>query len=541
MSNSAPGPAKTSSELCRFFPFSKSIRGPQVKALAAIERAYHRGKRFILLELPTGTGKSAIAIAAARWASSWGSGAYILSPQKALTAQYMRDFAADGLVELRGRASYRCEDFESNCDIGARLRRKNLSACEHCPYRLAKDEFTAQSVGVTNFDYFLAETLYARQLPRRSLIVVDEAHNLEQKIIAFTDFEIAPSTLQRYSVAIPPIVDGDLRSASLWIRREMIPAVGKFIFDISEDDIARAEIRRQAENLLQCMRRFLAADQKKWAFWRRGKKLVFRPLHAAQYAREFLFSRAQMVLIMSATILDFAVFSRNLGIGEEDCECLALASDFPVKNRPLFYRPLGSMNFRQKAETLPKIAAALDKLLRARADRKGLIHTNSYEINGLLTRALVAAGHRDRIITHEPGGAETALERHSSHPGPTVLCSPAMTEGLDLRDDLSRFQVVVKVPYPNFTDPYVAARKRLDRDWYFWQTAMRLIQATGRSVRSPDDFAETYIVDRNFEDFQRRCRHLLPSWWLAAVCEPRERKPPSSAISSRPELHRRRS
>jgi Helicase C-terminal domain len=54
-----------------------------------------------------------------------------------------------------------------------------------------------------------------------------------------------------------------------------------------------------------------------------------------------------------------------------------------------------------------------------------------------------------------------------------------MTEGLDLHDDLSRFQVVVKVPYPNFTDPYIAVRKRLDRDWYLWQTAMRLIQATG--------------------------------------------------------------
>jgi Rad3-related DNA helicase len=135
-----------------------------------------KGRQFVFLELPTGTGKSAKAIAAARWASTWGDGAYILSPQKALTAQYMRDFQAAGLHELRGRASYHCRDFQTSCEIGASLRGENVRACERCPYRTAKEEFVAQPMGVTNFDYFLAETRYAGQLPRRSMLVIDEAH-----------------------------------------------------------------------------------------------------------------------------------------------------------------------------------------------------------------------------------------------------------------------------------------------------------------------------------------------------------------------------
>jgi Rad3-related DNA helicase len=148
----------------------------------------------------------------------------------------------------------------------------------------------------------------------------------------------------------------------------------------------------------------------------------------------------------------------------------------------------------------------------------------------MLTNALAAAGHSNRIITHGPGGAEGAIERHRLTPGPTVLCSPAMTEGIDLADDLSRFQVIVKVPYPVHKNPYVAARMR-DKGWYEWQTAMRLIQATGRSVRSQVDFAETYIVDSEFGEFRRRSRRLLPTWWLEAVIEPMERKP---AISDKP-------
>lgn len=539
MSEPSQRSATRSSQIRDYFPFSDRIRPAQEKALAVIQRARDNSKKFVLLELPTGTGKSAVAIAAAQWASTWGNGAYILSPQKTLTAQYMRDFASCGLAELRGRASYPCRDFETDCEVGGSLRGKDATTCLSCPYKAAKDDFVANKMGVTNFDYFLAETLYSGQLPRRSMLVIDEAHNLEQKVLGFTDFEIFPSTLQRYSVAIPTFENGDVEGASEWIQKEMIPAVDNFISNIPEGDVDNSDSRREAENLLRRMRRFIGSDQQEWAFWSDGKTLVFRPLGAAKYAGDFLFARADIVVIMSATILDFNVFSRTLGLADQDCECLAVPSDFPVKNRPIYYRPLGSMNFRNKGETLPKIAEALDKLLRARPDRKGLIHTNSYEMNRILTKALAAAGHGARIITHGPGGAEGAIERHRKSRGPTVLCSPAMTEGLDLRDDLSRFQVVVKVPYPNFKDPYVAARKQLDGGWYPWQTAMRLIQATGRSVRSQTDFAETYIVDSDFQQFRRMSRHLLPGWWLDAVSESAERKPAASTGPTQMDQERR--
>jgi len=522
--------AARSSQICDYFPFPATIRKAQEKALEAITRAYQARKKFVLMELPTGTGKSGVAIAAATWASSWGDGAYILSPQKALTAQYMRDFEGVGLVELRGRASYHCHEFGTDCETGTRMRGKNPNACAGCAYKIAKDRFVAQKVGVTNFDYFLAETLYSGQLPRRSMLVIDEAHNLEQKVLGFTEFEISPLTLQRYSVPIPSICDGDLSAATEWVSRDMIPAVDHFVSKIAEDDVEKAEVRQEAENLARKMRRFVSGEQAEWAFWNDEKKLVFRPLSAARYASSFLFSRANMVLIMSATILDFAVFRRTLNIAETDCECLALESDFPARNRPIIYRPLGSMTFQHKRETLSKIAEALDKLLRARPDRKGLIHTNSYEMNRILTNALTAAGHGHRIITHRPGGAEAALQQHRFNPDPTVLCSPAMTEGVDLADDLSRFQVIVKVPYPVHKDPYVAARMR-EKGWYEWQTAMRLVQATGRSVRSATDFAETYIVDSEFGKFRIKSRRLLPNWWAEAVIEPAERKP---VISERP-------
>src|SRR5437899_33634 len=90
------------------FPLAK-MRPGQEEALEAIERAYREGKRGIIIEAPTGSGKSAIAIAAAGWAVQLGvgkgesPGAYILTPQKQLQDQYMRDFERGGLVQLKGR------------------------------------------------------------------------------------------------------------------------------------------------------------------------------------------------------------------------------------------------------------------------------------------------------------------------------------------------------------------------------------------------------------------------------------------------------
>ena len=75
------------------FPFP-SVRPAQEQAFEAIDRAYAQNKKFIIIEAPTGSGKSGIAVAAGSFAktqtahsATFEPGAYILSPQKSLTAQ----------------------------------------------------------------------------------------------------------------------------------------------------------------------------------------------------------------------------------------------------------------------------------------------------------------------------------------------------------------------------------------------------------------------------------------------------------------------
>jgi len=38
-----------------------------------------------------------------------------------------------------------------------------------------------------------------------------------------------------------------------------------------------------------------------------------------------------------------------------------------------------------------------------------------------------------------------------------------------------------KGPYPNMGDRWAAAKRKHNQEWYYWQTALILIQAYGRS------------------------------------------------------------
>jgi Rad3-related DNA helicase len=95
--------------------------------------------------------------------------------------------------------------------------------------------------------------------------------------------------------------------------------------------------------------------------------------------------------------------------------------------------------------------------------------------------------------------------------------SPSLQTGLDLKDELSRFQIITKVPYPNKNDRWINAKRNSNEDWYYWQTALKLVQASGRSIRSKEDWAKTYILDSAFGYFVNKNRNILPDWFIQAV------------------------
>ena len=86
---------------------------------------------------------------------------------------------------------------------------------------------------------------------------------------------------------------------------------------------------------------------------------------------------------------------------------------------------------------------------------KGIIHTTSYEQLNFI-RENISKENRRRLLETDPEvQRDEIIEEHFKTTKPTVLISPSLHLGLDLKDDLSRFQVIVKVPYPSLADRWI--------------------------------------------------------------------------------------
>jgi Rad3-related DNA helicase len=223
--------------------------------------------------------------------------------------------------------------------------------------------------------------------------------------------------------------------------------------------------------------------------------------------------------MMSATILDSKAFCTSLGLAPEEVKFIRVSSEFPIQNRPIYPTNIAYLNFNnlKLPEIQSKISRAIDNLMTLHKNNKGIIHTTSYEQLNFINENISEINRRRLLVTDPEVQRDEVIEEHVNTTKPTVLISPSLHLGLDLKDDLSRFQIITKVPYPNKSDRWTDAKRKMDEDWYYWQTALRLIQGYGRSIRSKDDWAKTYVLDTAFGYFIKKNKNILPDWFTQAI------------------------
>jgi Rad3-related DNA helicase len=137
-------------------------------------------------------------------------------------------------------------------------------------------------------------------------------------------------------------------------------------------------------------------------------------------------------------------------------------------------------------------------------------------MNALLEQCKPANSRR--FITQKEYPDKAMLLKAHQQADNSIIVAPAMHEGLNLIDDLSRFQIICKVPYANFYDnKQLARRVEVDQKYYTWLTALKLIQSYGRSIRSENDFADTYVIDEAILRFITDAKSMLPTWFTEAI------------------------
>ena len=252
--------------------------------------------------------------------------------------------------------------------------------------------------------------------------------------------------------------------------------------ELAIDAIREMERLTTAINsILSNKKNWIVADIKKEDY--EVVKVELKPLDTSKYCRA-LFEKCSKTLIMSATILDHTEFCRNVGLDPDKVKFIHVPSDFPVEHRPIVPLNIAYLNYNnlQSSEVKIAIAGIVDNLMTIHRKDKGIIHTTSYDQLNFIKDNLSQSNARRLLVTDPEIQRDEVIFEHTKSTRPTVLISPSLNTGLDLKDELSRFQIITKVPYPNKGDRWTNAKRNIDTDWYYWQTALKLIQAYGRSV-----------------------------------------------------------
>lgn len=537
-------------EYKKHFPHP-SVRAEQDLAINFVLDAFlNQGKKFVILELGTGCGKSAIGVAVARYLSSLRQddeeashlpGAYTLTTQKVLQEQYMKDFGPPNgkMASIKSAANYQCTFYKNMmCSESIRVLKGEKqgtpfwnSCMFNCCYKKEKKKFLESQESITNFSYFLAETMYAGKIKPRDLLVVDEAHNAENELSKFVELTISEKFTKEVLKLTWPKTRAQ-RDIYKWIVETYEPKLAQHIkrmdimlrkFKIDEKMKEFVQIAKQHEMLdkhICKIHRFVELyEHDNWvinhipASGRSKRKFEFKPVDVGPFSDDMLFKFGKHVILMSATIVNKDVFCNCLGIEPTDAAFLSLDSPFPVSHRPIIYVPVGNMAAAQIDASLPKMAEAIKIILEQHKNEKGIIHTHTFKIANYIKKAVKSR----RLIIHDSFDRQEKYDKHVKSKKNTVLISPSMSEGVDLKDDLSRFQVICKIPYPYLGDKLVKKRMNKRSRWYPYQTAKGIVQAAGRSVRNENDRAVTYILDESWNYFFYKNPDMFPTSFKSAL------------------------
>lgn len=164
----------------QYFPY-KNIRSEQTQSIDfVLDNFITKNKKFVVLELGTGCGKSAIGLTVSRYlkdnlpvSAIFEKGAYTLTTQKVLQEQYMNDFGEpNGLMRsLKSASNYECNFHKQNsCGESLRLLKDEQkgshfwnSCMNNCNYKIEKRKFMDSKESLTNYSYLLAEMRYSKK------------------------------------------------------------------------------------------------------------------------------------------------------------------------------------------------------------------------------------------------------------------------------------------------------------------------------------------------------------------------------------------
>lgn len=371
-------------------------------------------------------------------------------------------------------------------------------------------------------------------LPEHEVVVIDEAHQLEDIISATAGVELSAgrfADLARKAGAI--IADDDLVARITEAGHDLEDALeaagdGRLAFDRASD-VGRAltkgrdnadallaalravkqdlgvELVARKERAQQAATTLIAEIDAAWGITDDDvafvtgpdgrQSLRIAPIDVGVTLQDSLWHLPTVVLT-SATVPD--VLPKQLGLGPDTFEFLDVGSPFDYENSALLYCAVDLPEPRS-AEFEEASQAEIERLMVAAGGRTLALFTS--------WRAMQSAVENLRPRLPWPLLAQgelpkpALLEAFREDPEASLFATMSFWQGVDVRGDTLSLVIIDKLPFPRPDDPLLDARRdRAGRGAFrevdLPRAATMLAQGTGRLIRSNEDKGVVAVLDK---------------------------------------------
>lgn len=553
-----------------------SFRQYQKESINEILSGLEGDADVIVYVAPTGSGKSLVLDGVA---NAYDGSSFVTTPLNSLVDQIDNDEFIT-TPTLKGRNNYECihpEDEGTTVD-SAICQRDSDFTCEmksQCPYYGRKETISHSKVGGTNLAYLMAESMIPKQaesrLDDRDLLIIDECQSIEDFGLSFVSVTLSKRTVPDniwYNITLPSEEKlDDMDHLTNWLVSDVLSKATDEKQRLEGRTVMNEQQVKDLEKINQFIGRFnnFITDQKEhdWVAQKdiqveknapNNEKLIFEPITIGRFLSDMLYSRGDKIVLSSATIPSGGWLD-EIGLGEKNVKRITVPSTFPIENRPIvtkFASEVGKMTYTQREDNAQDMVEMIKHLADFHSGEKGFVHCRSYSMMEMLYRSLLNNGHREwaeaNVMLQDQGNREESLREWKEN-DIQVFFSVAMDEGVDLKDDSCRWQVLAKVLYPSLANKRIKYRMWVrgeckdcgnkqefwnknipskcpecgsnrfggDWDWYNSTAAVQIQQAYGRGVRSKDDECVFYILDESAIGLIQRNKELFNDWFLEAI------------------------
>lgn len=548
-----------------FKKLDMSPRDNQIFYINAVIEAFIDNKKpFVILNAPTGTGKSIIGAVIADVINVLRNtklASLILMHNNALTKQYHQTFQKFGnhcYMQLKGANNYKCEALSTdnkdglitaeNCAVG-KFRTEKLDDiifryCNKCEYQQLKKLKNDSKNVITNFSYYFVDRQFADTFDPRDIVIWDEAHTINDAFCEHNAIYFSKERLKKFYEELADnlklvnldlfkklkTVQQDLEAKK--INEENYKGYLKILNDIyhTAHDEAQA-ICDTSGNDIDKFTKFSKLSKKYFGLGCKIDDLLsynyehifefndttleatVKPIFIGSMFEETLI-HSEYNLFMSATISKEYI-TETLQIDPNKVAFIKVPPTFPKEHKQIVFFNTQNLNFNSMKDekVLTTLCKNVERIVRKHVidyQESGIILTPSFVVAEKLAEIIRASKIPVQVFEHTRGmKADDLLTSFKKSKVPSIAISPSIYEGIDLPGDFSRFQIIVKAPYPSLAEKRMKYILQNHPNIYNLLTIQKIVQGAGRSVRSMDDFAVTYILDSNA---QRLFSNKLNVW-----------------------------